>query len=168
MNFMLEPNPPAGYTLDMSQKLLLSSLCALLVASCTHEYKDIKISTIPEGATIRINGEEKENKTPFTTSVYQRGNVAIVAEKQGYVTATRNIIPETDKFLSVVWTSDDERTRFIPEEEVHITLKKIESSKNYKASDLPNFNPPYKPTTVQPTRTQEEQSAPALRPMPQF
>ncbi len=150
----------------MLKKLLFSSLAALMTVSCTHEYKDILINTTPQGATIRINGEEKESKTPFTTSVKQRENVAIVAEKTGYVTTTRNIEPATDTFLSVVWTKSDERTRYIEEDVINIPMKKIETPKLYKATELPAFNPPFKTYSGEEDKSIEE--APTLRPMPKF
>ncbi|MFI3242971.1 MAG: PEGA domain-containing protein [Akkermansia sp.] len=149
----------------MSKKLLLSSLCTLLAVSCTHEYKDLRINTSPQGANIRINGEEKASKTPFTTSVMQRGNVAIVAEKPGYVTATRNIEPETDWFLRLVWTKTDERTRYIEEDEVTIPLKKIDDPKAYKPSALPAYIPP---PNANNTRDKSLEEPPTLRPMPKL
>ncbi len=152
----------------MSRTFIFSSLCALLTASCTHEYKNLTINTIPQGATIHINGEEQPSKTPFTMEVYQRGNVAIVAKKEGYLTATKNIEPETDKFIALCWTDDDIRARYIEEDEVSIPMEKIEPAKLYKPTELPSYNAPFQTSTSAPTRTAGEQTAPALRPLPQF
>ncbi len=150
----------------MFKKILLSSLVTLLSVSCTHEYKQLTIKTSPEGATIRINGEVNQNKTPFTTQVKQRENVAIVAEKEGFVTTTRKIEPETDKFLAIVWTKTDERTRYIKEDEVYIAMKKIEEPKFYKPTELPAYNAPF--DTSKGGSSKQNEDAPSLRPMPKF
>lgn len=144
----------------MSKKILLSSLVGLFLVSCTSEFKSLAINTLPEGATIYINGKEQPTKTPFTASVRQQADVAIVAMKPGYRTATKTLTPETSTFCAIMWTKYDERARYLKEDEVTIPMEKIETPREYKPTALPAFTPP--------ARSEADSQVPELRPMPEL
>lgn len=144
----------------MSKKILLSSLAVLVLASCTQEFKNIAFNTLPEGATIYINGKEQLSKTPFTAEVKQQAEVSVVAMKPGYRTANKTLTPETDTFCAIMWTKYDERARYLKEDEVTIPLEKLDTPREYKPSTLPAYQPP--------TRSSEERKVPELRPMPEL
>ena len=143
----------------MKKLLCLSVLSAALV-SCVGT-KDFTVNTFPEGADITINGDYV-GKSPVTTEIAQDKTLGIVARKSGYEIGSETISPVTSKFLSFVWTESDPKAKYIEEDSVYITLKKIPTPATYTPSVMPMYTGGGGSTrAVLP-------EPPALRPMPEL
>jgi len=126
----------------MQRSLLNLTLCSILLISCSQGMKDFTILTNPSGADIYINGERAKGLSPLTTEVNQSRDLAIVAIKPGYEVETKKISTETNFWKALIWTQKDPLAQYIEQDSVSITLKRIQSLKNYKPSKIPKFAPP--------------------------
>ena len=141
----------------MKKMLCLSVLSAALV-SCVGT-KDFSVSTFPEGADITINGEYV-GKSPVTTTIEQDKTLGIVARKSGYEIGSETISPVTSRFLSFIWTESDPKSKYIEEDSVAITMRKIPSPSTYTPSVMPKYTGGGGSTKA------SLPEPPALRPMP--
>ena len=141
----------------MKKMLCLSVLSAALV-SCVGT-KDFTVTTFPEGADITINGEYV-GKSPVTTTIEQDKTLGIVARKSGYEIGSETISPVTSRFLSFIWTESDPKSKFIEEDSVAITMRKIPSPSTYTPSVMPKYTGGGGSTKA------SLPEPPALRPMP--
>lgn len=147
----------------MKSCLTTIAACCLGLVSCVGT-KELTIRTLPEGADVCINGEVIQGKTPMKIKVSQKKDLGIVASKAGYETAAKTLYTHSSWWLSLLWTKNDPRARYIEEDEVTLTLAKIPSAEGYKPSSLPPYTggggctaPPRLPAS----------QIPELRPMPQ-
>lgn len=131
----------------------LSAVVACLLVSCIGT-KEFTIETDPEGATITINGEPQNGKTPMTLEINQGKNLGIVASKPGYETAAETVRTRTSWWMALLWTKNDPRAQYIEEDKVKIHLEKIPTLQDFRPTALPSYN-------AAPSK------APALRPMPE-
>ncbi len=144
------------------KRLLAPALCALALASCQQQTKLFTIRTLPEGATVCINGDDFEGrKTPMTVEVKQNKDLGITVVKPGYEVTTRTIETQTSTWGAILWNKNDPRAKYIEEDEVTIPMKKIPTAAEYRPAGIPGYQPP--------TNTSTPRSAvPALRKMPEF
>ena len=141
----------------MKKMLCLSVLSAALL-SCVGT-KDFTVTTFPEGADITINGEYV-GKSPVTTTIEQDKTLGIVARKSGYEIGSETISPVTSRFLSFIWTESDPKSKFIEEDSVAITMRKIPSPSTYTPIVMPKYTGGGGSTKA------SLPEPPALRPMP--
>ena len=141
----------------MKSALYFSAL-ALSLVSCVGT-KELTITTAPEGADITINGKFV-GKSPLTTEIEQDKTLGIVAHKSGYEVASETISPVSSKFLSFIWTKSDPKSKYIEEDSVCISMKKIQTPASYTPSVMPAYTGGGGPTSA------VIPEAPALRPMP--
>lgn len=120
----------------MKSPLCLSA-CALLLVSCVGT-KEFTVNTFPEGADITINGEFV-GKSPVTTEIKQDKTLGIVAHKSGYEVTSATISPVTSKFLSIIWTESDPKSKYIEEDSVDIAMRKIQTPASYTPSVMPRY-----------------------------
>lgn len=143
----------------MKKLLCLSVLSAALV-SCVGT-KDFTVNTFPEGADITINGDYV-GKSPVTTEIEQDKTLGIVARKSGYQIGSETISPVTSRFLSFIWTESDPKSKYIEEDSVAITLKKIPTPATYTPSVMPKYTGGGGSTKA------SLPEPPALRPLPEL
>lgn len=134
--------------------------CCVLLASCAGT-KNFTIRTAPEGADIAINGKPV-GKSPLTLEVEQSKTLGIVAHKDGYELGSATVPTKPHWFLALLWTKNDPKAQVLTEDSVHIDMKKIPSTVDFRPVPLPAFAPP---SGTFPERASE---APALRPMPEM
>lgn len=142
----------------MMKRVLSLFCCCVLLASCAGT-KNFTIRTAPEGADIAINGKPV-GKSPLTLEVEQSKTLGIVAHKDGYELGSATVPTKPHWFLAILWTKTDPKAQVLTQDSVHIPLKKIPSSADFKPLPLPAFAPPSG------TFPERESEAPALRPMP--
>lgn len=132
-------------------------LCALgmSLASCVGT-KKLKINTQPEGAEVCINGVPQPGKTPMDVEVEQQKDLGIVVSKPGYESTACTVPTRTNWWLSLLWTKNDPRARFIEEDEVNIPMTRIPSVTGFRASKLPEYTGGRLPASA----------PPPLRPLP--
>ena len=135
---------------------MMIAVCVALV-SCIGT-KKFTIITQPEGDDIYINGVHQKGSTPMTLEISQKKDLGIVASKPGYETAAHTVRTQSTWWLSLLWTKDDPRARYIEEDEVTLTLKKIPSIDGYRPTELPPYTGGSSGYTAP--------KAPELRPMP--
>ncbi len=141
----------------MRRKLFTLALLAMLPVSCVGT-KEFTIRTTPcDGATVHINGELIEGTTPVTTEIKQDKDLGIVVEKDGYRVSSATIYTSTNWWLSLLWTKNDPKARYIEEDEVTIPMEKVPAIPSYKPTKLPAFQPP----------AAAIQAAPTLHPLPE-
>lgn len=134
--------------------LLLAAPAVLL--SCVGT-KQFTIRTTPcDGATVHINGELIEGVTPVTTEISQDKDLGIVVEKDGYRVGAATVYTRSNWWLSLLWTENDPKARYIEEDEVTIPMEKVQTIPSYVPTKLPAFQPP--PAAIQ--------AAPTLHEMP--
>ncbi len=138
----------------------LLCLSVLLLASCVGK-KELAINTFPEGAEVSINGNVV-GTTPLVTTISQDKTLAIVARKSGYEIGSETIAPVSSKFLSFMWTENDPKSKYIEEDSVTITLKKIATPATYTPSVMPRYTGGGGSTSA------ALPEVPALRPMPEL
>lgn len=141
----------------MKGRIGIVVVCAGLV-SCVGT-KELTIRTAPKGADITINGVPQEGTTPMTVTISQKRALGIVASKVGYESAAYTVNTRSNWWLSLLWTRDDPRAQFIPEDEVNITLRRIPTAETFRAKTLPPYGAPLNNTA--------SSQPPALRAMPQ-
>ncbi len=141
----------------MKTPLSLSCL-ALLLVSCVGT-KEFTVNTFPESADISINGQYV-GKSPVTTEINQDKTLGIIAHKSGYEVASETISPVSSKFLSFIWTESDPKSKYIEEDSVSITMKKIQTASSYTPSTMPAYTGGGGSTSA------AIPEPPALRPMP--
>lgn len=139
---------------------LFLSVFALLLASCVGT-KQFTVTTAPEGAEITINGKYV-GLSPVTTEISQDKTLGIVAHKNGYEVASETISPVTSKFLSFIWTESDPKSKYIEEDSVYISMKKIQTPASYTPSVMPAYTGGGGPTSA------VIPAPPELRPMPKL
>lgn len=139
-------------------KLLMAGVLCLCMISCVGT-KKITILTQPDGAEISINGTP-QGKTPLVLEVKQTKALGIVASKPGHEVTAYTVPTRTNWWLSLLWTKNDPRAQYIEQDEVMITLKKIPSAANFRASEMPAYTGGGGYTTPKPA------APPVLRPMP--
>lgn len=113
------------------------SISSLLLLSCVGT-KELTIDTYPAGADITINGE-LVGKSPVTTEINQDKVLGIVARKEGYEIGSETITPQTSRFLSIIWTENDPKSKYIEEDLVSIPLRKLQDVSSYTPSVLPKY-----------------------------
>lgn len=151
---------------------LLVVLCGLSLVSCVGS-KNFRVLTTPDGADITINGKPA-GKSPVTVEIDQSRALAIVAHKPGYQSASETVPTRTNWFLSLLWTENDPKARYIDMDEITIPLRPIQSVNNYRPSRMTPFNAAAMERQTAPTPQQSTRQnrhvgeAPALREMPQF
>ncbi len=154
----------SGLTLRYTEPRMKASSClpvlALLLLSCTGT-KELSINTAPEGADITINGEYM-GKTPLVTTIQQDKVLGIVARKEGYAINSATLTPTVSKLLSVIWTENDPKAKYIEEDSVNIPLMRLQSVSDYSASRLPAY------TGGGGSTSSVLPEVPALRPMPKL
>lgn len=133
----------------MHRSFLSLTACSLFLISCSQSTKEFTIRTSPSGADIFINGERVEGKSPLTTKVDQNKELAIVAIKPGYEVKSENIPTMTSFWKSLIWTQNDPLAQYIEQDSVVMPLNKLQSTEDYRASDIPKFCPP-KPLDLDP------------------
>ena len=155
---MLALSRMAVYAADnMYTKSLIIGLCCAVLASCAGT-KEFSIRTTPcDGATVHINGKRIEGTTPVTTEIKQDKDLGIVVEKDGYRVSSATIYTSTNWWLSLLWTKNDPKARYIEEDEVIIPMEKVPAIPSYKPTKLPAFQPP----------AAAIQAAPTLHPLPE-
>jgi serine/threonine-protein kinase len=52
---------------------------------------DLEISSVPEGATVQLDGQSRSEKTPFTVSTLQPGAHTLIFTKPGYMPMARSV-----------------------------------------------------------------------------
>lgn len=52
---------------------------------------DLEISTVPEGATVQLDGQSRSEKTPFTVSALQPGAHTLIFTRPGYMPVARSV-----------------------------------------------------------------------------
>lgn len=142
--------------MNLKHGLLLPLL--VICASCSSK-KSLTILSDPSGANVQINGR-LVGKTPVTTTIDQSKAVDIFVEKSGYQCASRALTPEVSTMGAILWTEGDSKAKFIREDSVNFSLKKLETPTMPSKAVLPKV--PAKP--VKPA----ERSVPVLRDMPDF
>lgn len=142
------------------KKTLFFPVLTLVLASCVGT-KEFTISTNPEGADIAINGKFM-GKSPVTTEIEQDKTLGIVVHKSGYEVASATISPVSSKFLSFIWTESDPKSKYIEEDSISITLKKLQTPASYIPSVMPAYTGGGGPTSA------VVPEPPALRPMPEL
>lgn len=142
------------------KNILSFSVLALGLVSCVGT-KNLTVNTYPEGAEITINGEPV-GKSPLTTEIKQDKELGIVAYKPGYEVGCETLTPVSSNILSVIWTSNDPKAKYIEEDSVNIQLKKIQTPATYKPSVMPEYTGGGGPTSAVLPKV------PELRPMPEL
>lgn len=138
----------------------------LSLAACSTT-KDFTIITDPVGASVSINGKKIEGvATPATVEIDQTKNLAITVEKPGYQLDSEIIKTTTNWWRDLIWTEYSPYSRYIEEDEITISLKKIASPAAFKPTPLPPFNPPSSKSSSK--GTDASSLIPGLRPMPKF
>lgn len=141
----------------MRRKLFTLTLLAMLPVSCVGT-KEFTIRTTPcDGAIVHINGERIEGTTPVTTEIEQDKDLGIVVEKDGYRVGSATVYTSTNWWLSLLWTKNDPKARYIEEDEVTIPMEKVLPIPSYQPTKLPAFQPP----------AAAIQAAPTLHPLPE-
>ena len=143
----------------MKSPLFLSAF-ALLLVSCVGT-KQFTVNTAPEGAEISINGKYVGN-SPVTTEISQDKTLGIVAYKSGYEVTSATITPVTSKLLSFIWTESDPKSKYIEDDSVYISMKKIQTPESYTPSVMPAYTGGGGPTSAVLPKV------PELRPMPRL
>ena len=139
---------------------LYFSVLALFLASCAGT-KDFSITTEPEGADISVNGKYV-GKSNVEIEIEQDKTLGIVAHKSGYEVTSATITPVTSKFLSFIWTESDPKSKYIAEDSVHLTLRKLQTPASYTPRAMPPYTGGGGPTSA------VVPAAPELRPMPRL
>ena len=159
---------------------LYVSVLALFLASCAGT-KKFTIFTTPEGADITVNGEyvgksetminleddgeeagEGRSAWGIEIDIEQDKTLGIVAHKSGYEVASATIRPVTSKFLSFIWTESHSRSKYIAEDSVHLTLRKLQTPASYTPRAMPPYTGGGGPTSAVVPKV------PELRPMPRL
>ena len=142
----------------MKKRLAVTAVAALLLAACSQP-TDFTVLSNPHGAEITINGKPV-GITPVVTKVAQDKNLAIVAYKPGYQSASKTIPTKTNWWRTLLWTKHDPKAQYLEETSVTFNLSPIPSAANYTRSQMPVYTGGVKPQ--QPVKSE----APSLRPMP--
>ncbi len=141
-------------------RLLPAALLALAFTSCIGS-KEFTIHTDPEGAQVAINGKHYEGrKTPLTVTIEQDKDLGITVTKPGYEVATYTVETQTSMWGTILWNKHDPRARYIEEDEVTISLRKIPTAAGFTPTSMPGYQPP--------AHKGLDSAVPALREMPQF
>ena len=145
------------YDACMRTRFLIFTLVCAALASCAGK-KPFTIRTVPvDGAVVHINGKLIEGTTPVTTEIEQDKDLGIVVEKPGYNVGSATVRTRTSWWLSLLWTEDDPKARYIEEDEVTIPMEKVLPIPSYQPTKLPAFQPP----------AAAIQAAPTLHPLPE-
>ncbi len=118
-------------------RLLILSSGLLLLSSCMGT-KDLKITSAPEGANVRINGKPV-GVTPLTTEIAQDKDLGIVVQKPGYEASSRTLKTKNSFWLSLIWAKNDPKAQYIDEDEVYFVLRPIPTLSNYSPGTLPEY-----------------------------
>lgn len=129
---------PECVTLCAMKRPLCLSAFALFLVSCVGT-KEFTVNTFPEGADITINGEFV-GKSPVTTEIKQDKTLGIVAYKSGYEVGSETISPVSSPFLSFIWTESDPKSKYIEEDSVTISMKKIPEPSTYVPRQMPRYS----------------------------
>ena len=144
------------YDACMRTRFLIFTLVCAALASCAGK-KPFTIRTVPvDGAVVHINGKLIEGTTPVTTEIEQDKDLGIVVEKPGYNVGSATVRTRTSWWLSLLWTEDDPKARYIEEDEVVIPMQRMNTINSYTPTLMPSFTPPAAAVNA----------APALRPLP--
>lgn len=140
------------------QHLLIGAACAAL-AACQGQ-KPFTIITTPPGATVSINGQRLEGKTPITLDINQDKDLGIVVEKDGYAVESATVNTQTSWLGSLLWTDSSPHARYIAEDEITIPMRKLDTNSTYTPSIMEPFSFPENRAPL------HDSKAPELRPMP--
>lgn len=128
-------------------KILRFLMAAAVTAavSCTHETKQLRIDTQPQGADVSVNGKYV-GKSPVETEILQRHDQGITASKEGYENASSVLRTKRDTFLGLLWGKEDPRSNYIEEDQTSLILRPIPTINNYTPTEMPSFEPERLPT----------------------
>ncbi len=142
--------------MNLKHGLLLPLL--MICVSCSSK-KSLTILSDPSGANVQVNGR-LVGKTPVTTTIDQSKAVDIFVEKSGYQCASRALTPEVSTMGAILWTEGDPKAKFIREDSVNFSLKKLD------APSMP-LRPAQPKAPVKPSKP-ADRPVPVLRDMPSF
>lgn len=145
----------------MNRRFFCLCCAAALLASCASATKEITVNTAPRGAEIAINGK-RVGVSPLTVEVAQNKNLSVSAYKPGYQVAEKTLETQTNWWLTLLWTENDPKARFIEEDTVELPMNRIPSAAEYTPSEMPAFVP----LGGKKAGTFSASDAPELRPMP--
>ena len=141
----------------MSKGIAILAVSCMALVACVGQ-KQFTIMTTPSGATVSINGQPVEGKTPITIEISQDKDLGIVVEKPGYSVGSVTINTQTSWWRALLWTENDPKARYIEEDSVTIPLKPNSTDSTYTPTNMGTFSFP----------DDEDSKVPALRPMPEF
>lgn len=147
----------------MNRRFFCLCCAAALLASCVSATKEITVRTAPRGAEVAINGK-RVGVSPLTVEVEQSKNLSVSAYKPGYQVAEKTLETQTNWWLTLLWTENDPKARFIEEDAVELQMERIPGAAEYTPSKLPDFVPVggKKASTFSPSEAPELRSMPAL------
>lgn len=124
---------------------VLTITAVMAAASCTHETKQLRIYTQPQGADVSVNGKYV-GKSPVETEIMQRHDQGITASKEGYENTSSVLRTKRDTFLGLVWGKEDPRSNYIEEDETTLILRPVPTINNYTPTKMPTFETERLPT----------------------
>ena len=159
--FLLVTSLSSSYNYPMRQShLFIGAACALL-AACQGQ-KPFTIITTPPGASVSINGQRVQGKTPLTLDINQDKDLGIVVEKDGYAVESVTVNTQTSWLGSLLWTDSSPHSRYIEEDEITVPLKPLKTNSTYTPTIMEPFSFPEEKAPL------HDSKPPALRPMPEL
>lgn len=104
----------------------LAGTLSMTFSSCSQPSGDMTISSIPSGASLRVNGDYV-GQAPVTLPLNRHKSVHVAADKPGYLSAERTFHPETTTQGAILWGRNNDKSKNFKTNTLTIRLKKATS-----------------------------------------